>query len=375
MIRRLQVLLRLLVFQFFRIVALFSRKDHWVICERGTDAADNGYCFYQYLKAHHPGQKVYYIITADSPDYHKVKDDAVIWGSFRNYYLVATARKVISTHYATALPLHYSARAFRLCGLPRKFYFLQHGVIAARVPLSMKSAPMQLFVCGGYPEYEFVRQAFGHEPGVVQYTGLARFDLWQRATARREILVMPTWRAYLRSREEFEHSQFFRAWQQFLSDPALAQILEQEQVQLFFYPHKEMEPYLHFFNSPCKNVTFLSSQNADIQALIAGCGLLITDYSSVHFDFGYMKKPVLYYCFDDDAFYRHHYPKGYFDMDTMGFGDVCQTRSQLLSRLSALLKGQMQMPPHFHQRAEAFFPLHDGNNCLRIYQAINGGTT
>ena len=40
----------------------------WLVGERGTDARDNGYWFYRYLRTQHPELRTYYVITADSPD-------------------------------------------------------------------------------------------------------------------------------------------------------------------------------------------------------------------------------------------------------------------------------------------------------------------
>ena len=44
----------------------------WLVGERGTDARDNGYWFYRYLRTQHPELRAYYVITADSPDAAKI---------------------------------------------------------------------------------------------------------------------------------------------------------------------------------------------------------------------------------------------------------------------------------------------------------------
>ena len=52
--------------------------------------------------------------------------------------------------------------------------------------------------------------------------------------------------------------------------------------------------------------------------------LLITDFSSVAFDFAYLKKPVIYAQFDRDTFFQGQvYDKGYFDYERDAFGPVC----------------------------------------------------
>ena len=41
--------------------------------------------------------------------------------------------------------------------------------------------------------------------------------------------------------------------------------------------------------------------------------MLITDYSSIFFDFGYLNKPVIYSHFDYNEYRANHFRKGYFD--------------------------------------------------------------
>ena len=61
---------------FSKVLSCFQKEKHWVLHERGTDARDNAYFFYRYLKEKHPEQKIYYIIDKTSVDYEKVKKDA-----------------------------------------------------------------------------------------------------------------------------------------------------------------------------------------------------------------------------------------------------------------------------------------------------------
>ena len=60
------------------------------------------------------------------------------------------------------------------------------------------------------------------------------------------------------------------------------------------------------------------SYDESYQELFNNSSVLVTDYSSVFFDFAYLKKPVIYYHPIDD----YHYENSYFDYETMGFGDV-----------------------------------------------------
>ena len=98
--------------------------------------------------------------------------------------------------------------------------------------------------------------------------------------------------------------------------------------------------------------------------------LLITDFSSVFFDFAYMQKPVLYYQFDEEEYRASHYAQGYFDYRRDGFGEVVTEETELLELLEQYLENDCSLKPEYRQRTEGFFTLHDMHNCERIYNEI-----
>lgn len=357
----------------FKLLFLFFPRKHWTICERGTDARDNGYWFYRYLKENHPQQKVFYIIDRSSVDYEKVKADAVQTGSIKSYWAIATAQKHISSHYALGLPF-FSPKVYRLCGLHRKTYFLQHGVIMNDLPyLHRKNAPMKLFACGAKPEYDYILGHFGHPEAAVQYTGLARFDQLHNAETRNQILVMPTWRSYLAgcAEQELAESDYVTAWNKVLGDHRLQAALKQAGKTLVFYPHYEVQKkFLHLFSAEDPSVVIADFDHYDVQQLLKESQLLVTDYSSVFFDFAYMKKPCVYYQFDEERFFGEHYERGYFDYRDMGFGEVLTDHDALIDTILGYLKNDCNLKPEYAKRLESFFPLHDTNNCQRIFDAI-----
>ena len=369
-IKQIKALLLITVFSF---VGIFIKKRAWVIAERGKDARDNGYYFYRYIKENHPEIKVYYIIDKESADYEKVKKDAVQYGSLKSYWVVATAKKLISSHYAQIVPAVYGKpwRLLRFCGLHKKFYFLQHGVTKDDLAvLYKKNAPMKLFVCGAKPEYDYVKNTFGHEESVVQYTGLARYDNLHDIKTKRQILVMPTWRQYIGTEEEFLNSSYYKNWMGVLINKRLNDLLVENNCELVFYPHFEMQKYIEHFNANSSNIKIAKFKDYDVQTLLKESALLITDYSSVFFDFAYMKKPLLYFQFDAEDFFSKHYQKGYFDYKIDGFGKVCATNEELVLEMQNLLKKNFVMEDCYTERIEEFFLLRDKNNCLRIYEKI-----
>lgn len=367
-IKQLKTLVFLKVLSFF---ALFQKKNCWVISERGKDARDNGWHFYKYLKTYHPEIKVYYIIDKKSADYERVKEDAVQYGSLKNYWVVAKAKRIISSHVATCVP-YLVGRPWKYSGLGKKFYFLQHGVIPNRLTsLFCENAPMRLFVCGAKPEYEYIRDTYGHEENVVQYTGLARYDNLHDIKTKKQILIMPTWRRFIQTKGDLLNSKYFQEWNSLLKDERLIESLKKNGYELFFYPHYEIQKYIDCFdNNGNSFVKIADFQHYDVQTLLKESALLITDYSSVFFDFAYMRKPVLYFQFDKEEFYGQHYQEGYFNCEQMGFGEVCYNIDQVVGNLITQIENKLLVKPLYEERMKSFFPLHDNKNCERIFNAI-----
>jgi len=365
----------LLLISFFRLFAKVFPRDIWVICERGDDARDNAYWLYKYIKENNPKQKVYYIIDFASTDYKKVSEDAVQIGSWKYFWVLAVSSKIISTHYGAGLK-YFTQKFFRYSGLGKKFYFLQHGITHNDlVQLHGEHAPMRLFVCGASPEYDWITKYFNHPDGVVQYTGFARFDQLHNCPKKRQILVMPTWRSYIKTKEQFCESEYYRTWQSFITNPKLLHILQQLDITLFFYPHYEIQKNITCFKSNSQTVVIADFDHFDVQTLLKESAILISDYSSVAFDFAYMRKPVIYYQFDEELFFEKHYHRGYFDYTTIGFGDVCKKEADVIESISRICSQGMHIEERYSERVNRFFPLYDTSNCERIYQLIAGDKT
>ena len=107
-----------------------------------------------------------------------------------------------------------------------------------------------------------------------------------------------------------------------------------------------------------------------MQTLLRESSILVTDFSSVQFDFAYMKKPVIYYQFDQKKYYLGHYAKGYFEYAKDGFGPVVQNIKELLEQLNNVMENQQVMPEQYRKRVDVFFGTVDDQNCERTFQAI-----
>lgn len=365
----------------YHMLLLFGKIIYWnrciyVISERGTDARDNGFHMFRYMRLKHPELEVYYIIDRCSPDRKKIKQygNIIDYKSFKNKILYISAKFKISTHIGGGSPyLFSSSRLKNLVYWHGKLIFLQHGVTKDNLPqLYSENTKLDLFICGGKPEHEYVLKNFHYSNNEVKYTGLARYDSLHNLKMKNQILVMPTWRIYLKGikQSEFLKSDYFIKWNSFINNTNLIKELDGREINLVFYPHYEIQPYIKCFSSKSKSVTIADFEHYDVQQLLKESKLLITDFSSVFFDFAYMRKPCIYYQFNRETFYESHYAKGYFDYDTLGFGEIAMNEKDLEKITLDYIRSQFSLKELYKERMISFFPLYDRHNCERIFEEI-----
>ena len=135
-------------------------------------------------------------------------------------------------------------------------------------------------------------------------------------------------------------------------------------------PHPNLMPYIENFKHNSK--VHFSDINTSYRDVFAKSKLILTDYSSVAFDFVYLNKPVIYCQFDKQRYLdgEHSYEPGYFDYERDGFGEVEYDLESTVNRLIEYIKNDCRMKDKYKKRIDKFFIFHDKNNCERIYKKI-----
>ena len=187
-----------------------------------------------------------------------------------------------------------------------RYVFLQHG-IAGTCFTAVNAYPFRevfndantssererILVSGG--DEDVYKRAF--------LAGLPRYDLFNMSVSddtsqERTVLVMLTWRMGLNHNEEkLRRSLYWNGIQALLS-PGNIQRLEREHIRVVFAPHHSM--YEHLQNWPMASGVNVISQDK-ISYWIRHAQALITDFSSVSFDFLFQHKPVIYWIPDETS--------------------------------------------------------------------------
>lgn len=354
-----------------------KKHDIWLISERPDQARDNGYCFFKYIREKHPEVQAYYVIDVNANDYKKVEryGNIIHFNSWKHYYYFLLSNKHISAHVCGCNPEYSTILRYLKKQLKYKDIFLPHGVSYGITEFCLKKyAKIDLFICCGKPEYENVLKNYGYEKSEVAYTGFPRLDSWHNITInKRLILIMPTWRVYLAHDRALNISEtlYFKTYYHFLNNCRLISFLENNDLELIFYLHHEMRKYVNEFKSKSNNITIVYRDDQyDIQELLKSAALLITDFSSVHFDFAYMNKPVIYFHFDFEEFSRKQYQIGIFNYDYNGFGPVTHNEEELFDEIEKYYNNKFTLNDYYYQRMRDFYQIYDNQNCDRVYKEI-----
>lgn len=367
-------------YAFALVLSIFARnfkkyKNLWLISERKTDARDNGFFFFEYMAKNHPEINCAYVIDKTSADFEKVKKlgKTVEPNTFSHMLAFAAAEVRISTHYMGYAPDTYRFAVMKKFGLIfGKDVFLQHGITANDTKeLHYPNAKPDLFICTADDEYKFIKENFGHKDGVVKKIGLCRYDSIKN-NAKKQILIMPTWRYFLRnlSDAEFVKSDYYKNFYEILTDENLNSALSKHGYEIILYLHYELQKFSHLFKTDLQNVKIADFKNYGVRELLTESSLLVTDYSSVFFDFAYMRKPILYFWFDEEKFFATQYDKGYFGCRKDGFGRVVKTKGEVVNFLINKLENGMKNDEVYSERADKFFGEEISCRCEKTYREI-----
>ena len=189
---------------------------------------------------------------------------------------------------------------------------------------------------------------------------------------------MPTWRKWLRLNSEkninldneIKKSEFLGKWIDLLDSRELDFLIDKYNLEVIFYPHRHMQKDLDAFSHVNKKIIIGSSEDYEIQDLLKTSELMITDYSSVFFDMIYMKKPIIFYQFDEDEFRKFHYGKGYFDYHNNAFGNAFSEYKQVVSELERLIEQHYIVSSEYQKEHSMIFPYYDMRNSERIYEYL-----
>ena len=369
----------------YAITKMFKKKEIWIISDRFNAANDNGIILYKYLLEHEKDAKLYFVLSKQYDEYKKFKDlkNLVPLESIKYKLLFLLSDKVISSQaddpYLNAFGgnKHFMKNLYNY-----KFVFLQHGLTKNDISgwLNKHEKNIKMFVTAAKPEYQSILDyEYYYSEKEIKLTGMSRYDALEDRR-QNKIIIMPTWRRNLAGvvkkdvsirdyNEEFKNSEYFKFYNGILKDEKLLECLKKYKYECHFYVHPSIIAQAKDFtgNKYIKVHTEIANYNKEF----CESALLITDYSSVAFDFAYLNKPIIYSQYDKEEFYAGHlYDEGYFDYVEDGFGPVIKDKNKLTDQIIKYIKNDCKMEKKYKERTKTFYEFNDKNNCKRIHEEI-----
>ena len=184
------------------------------------------------------------------------------------------------------------------------------------------------FLEGGYPRNDFLfRYSEEDAREIREKLGIPAH--------KRIILYTPTWREDDHQGYRYKLAVHFEKWRECLGEDTV----------ILYRSHYMVANYIDL--SPFAGFVYNVSDYDDIRDLYVISDLLVTDYSSVFFDYANLKRPILFYMYDHDH-YREELRGFYIDEKELP-GPILTTEEALLAELAQ----------------------YDGSGYEEIYQAFN----
>lgn len=361
-----------------------TSNDYWLFMDRDDSAGDNAEFLYSYVQENKIHDKIFFVLNNSSSDWKRLKNknfNLIKHGSRKHKDILQECSLVISSQIGSII------NPFSNLKINYKTIFLQHGVIKDDLSSWLNNVNMDIMLTSSRNEYESIANdgsTYIYGKKEIKLTGLPRFDSLyaNKDKYKNQIAIMFTWRKSLagtfisnnkserKYNNEFVNSYYYKMINELINSHKLKSLAEKKCVKFVFIPHPNMKPYLNTFNFP--NYITPASDNDTIHNIINESAMLVTDFSSVAFDFAYQNKPVCYYQFDKKEFFNgeHTYTQGYFDYERDGFGPVYEKVEDVIVYIEDSVKKNYKNKNIYSNRIKETFPNIDDRNCERVTSVI-----
>ena len=281
---------------------------------------------------------------------------------------VLQAERIVGSHHPDFLYPSRSPRFRRRVNAEK--VFLQHGVTGAKWMVPNYGKQVSGFetslvcVCSDREKQFFVND-FGYSPHEVAVTGFARFDALfaddvprRRPPDPRHAHVAPV----AAGPHDVHRVRVLPPLARPAHRPEMRELEERTGAEVVLCLHPNMQQFSHHFAS--EHLRVVVQGEVDVQHLIKESAVMVTDYSSVAFDFAFLHKPVVYYQFDAELFDAPH-ANPQLELP----GPVVATEGGILESLTEIAGDDWAMSDVYWERAKAFCRFRDRKNCERIFEA------
>jgi len=370
---------------YFRNYRRFKKRRIWLFFDKLYKAGDNGEYAFRHAMTRNDGVECYYIINEDSLDYPRLKKEfpknILIYDTFKCQLYGLLAENIIATH----------PDIIEFCGMRGTFasvvkdLFNPNLVCIAHGITIQKNADYQnrLFdntmfytTSSKYEVTHILQDVYGYREDEVALTGMARFD-GLKSNDQRQILITPTWRRNLvgsakrntvrQYKGTFKETDYYKIYNGLINDERIIEVAKRTGYKIIFLLHPSMSAQIDDYDRNDYVDIIPATGDMSYEKILTESSLMVTDYSGIHYDFGYMRKPVIYY---QPVEVPMRFDEGGMKFATMGFGPLCTQYEEAVSLICEYMENECVLPEEYKRRADDFFAFDDYDNSRRIYDAV-----
>lgn len=371
----------------FQLVSCLPRRKKLIMFESflGKQYSDSPRAIYEYMKEHHPGYTMYWSVDPRfeegflSKGIPYIKRFSVKW-----LFLMATARFWVTN---SRMPLWIPK--------PKNTIYLQtwHGTPLKKLANDMEEVLMPGTTTEKYKQNfykesrnwdylispnrystDIFRRAFQFNKRMLE-TGYPRNDIFYRQDRekiakafkqkyhlpenKKIILYAPTWR----DNQYYQKGKYKLDLQ--LDLGKLKQELEKDYIIILRMHYLVAE---NFDLQAYKGFAFDFSKHEDIRELYLISDLLITDYSSVFFDYANLKRPMIFFAYDLGE-YKDVIRGFYFDFEKHAPGPIVKTSDEVITAIKNSSEADVNTRT-YQAFYEKFCHLEDGHASERVVNEV-----
>lgn len=351
----------------------------------GKQYSCNPRAIYEYLKKHDPQYKLYWSVD---PRFSKTFEDmglpyinrfSIKWLFFmaRARYWVTNSRMPLwipKAKHTIYLQTWHGTPLKKLANDMEEVYVAQKTTEEYKKEFFNESRNWDYLVSPNRYSTEIFRRAFLFEKEIIE-SGYPRNDILhsENITAKlpeikqklgitldkKVILYAPTWRDNQYNNEgkyQFELK---------LDLSKLKESLGHDYIIILRMHYLVSQ---HFQLGAYEGFVYDFSMHEDISELYLISDLLITDYSSVFFDYANLKRPIFFYVYDIES-YRDELRGFYFNLEEKAPGPLVKTTDELINEIHSFEKTG-ELPDSYHSFYKKFCHLESGESTKRVVEKV-----
>ena len=260
----------------------------------------------------------FWVINVKMPDYIKKKSNQVYLQTWHGTPLKRLARDIQvnkdTTFYRTEMTYEDMVKSYDE-DVKKYNYMISPNKFCSEVFPSAFGINKERLIETGYPRNDFITNATSEDILKIK-------EKYNIPTDKKVILYAPTWRdnQYVAAGYTFELKADFHKWKEVLGDDYV----------VIFKPHYNI--INKYENETLDGFLVNIAAEAEINELYVISDVLITDYSSVFFDYAVLNRPIYFYMYDFDD-YRDQLRGFYLDVHTELPGKIYEEEDAMLQAI------------------------------------------